>query len=643
MVAGAAADSQDAFVRPAASELRMSYRTLKRILGETNFEVKCLVLFGMGLTLLAGITFGLYWWQTASLIDGQNKTVARLMIAPMIQQKHWEWLAGLSEPPPGAGQPVDPAASEDPPGSRSPLGTEPVKLVEGLAGELQPQHLKNFRFEMVDANPAVADSADRPTSDVGYQALQALRGGDDHFLHVDRENDWYNYYAAVKATPSCIECHHHKSRQTPEGRVPVQAGDLIGMARVSLPLQAVESSLHSTNAFVITSEFVKVVLAILAIYLVVRYVITKPVMHLKKVSDAIAHGNLDMRADIRTGDEFEELSHAFNRMLRHLVTVQDELRLVNADLDGKVDELAHVNLQLYEANKLKGEFLATMSHELRTPLNSILGFSDVLREAANLTDKQKKYVLNIQTSGRGLLVLINDVLDLAKIESGKMELHPAEFRVEDLIERQVAGIMPLADRRNIALTWAAADGLPVVFQDPGKLQQILNNLLSNAIKFTPEGGRVKVSAERRGDRIALVVADNGIGIPLDEQDRIFEKFRQGQSTPGQKDTLTRKYEGTGLGLSIVKELVRLLNGEVLLESEFGKGSTFTVIVPVSLSDAEHPDEAATARLVGLNRFRTVDLPGTPGGRGPATVMRVSESSETSPALMPSAVLPESKD
>src|SRR5690606_19362660 len=120
-----------------------------------------------------------------------------------------------------------------------------------------------------------------------------------------------------------------------------------------------------------------------------------------------ARGKLDLRADIRTGDEFEELSHAFNRMLRHLVTVQDELREVNTDLDGKVDELAQVNLRLYEMNKLKDEFLATMSHELRTPLNSILGFSDVLAQAENLTDKQVRFVENILTSGKSLMMLIN--------------------------------------------------------------------------------------------------------------------------------------------------------------------------------------------------------------------------------------------
>jgi two-component system sensor histidine kinase BarA len=599
----------------------MSYRTLKRVLGETNFEVKCLGLFGFGLSVLAVLTFALYWWQTSSLIGEQNKITARLLMAPMIQQRHWEWFAKLksnfdeAENPEENGEPdfvPEPAPDEKPEPDNSPdpelnFAFDVLKRVEKLSSELQPEHLREFKFEMVDANPA-ATSANRPSDDIGYRALQELRDGAEEFVHIDRESNEYRYYGAVKATETCTACHHHRNRQTADGATSVGTGDLIGMARITLPLAAVESSLHATNALVITAEIVKVVLAILAIYLVVRYVITKPVLHLKKVSDAIAHGNLDMRADIRTGDEFEELSHAFNRMLRHLVTVQEELREVNADLDGKVDELASVNLQLYEMNNVKNEFLATMSHELRTPLNSILGFSEVLADSKNLTDKEQRYAKNIQTSGRSLMALINDVLDLAKIESGKMELHAAEFNMEDLVERQVSTLMPLAEKRQIALTWSVDAGVPTLFQDPGKMQQILTNLISNAIKFTPEGGRVRISASKVGDQCVITIEDNGIGIPLDEQERIFEKFRQGRGVPGQEDALTRKYEGTGLGLSIVKELSRLLEGEVSLESEFGKGSKFKVELPLILKCSNTFDEESTSRLVGLNRFRTADLP-----------------------------------
>lgn len=621
---------------------RMSYRTLKRLLGETNFEVKCLVLFGFGLSLLAVLTLALYWWQTSSLIEDHYRTTARLLIAPMIIQRHQNFPAKLkrsfdkaAEGEQGEPETMPEETADDPPvPGATPLelpNAPPdedgftailvnwTKAIDKIAADLQPEHLRDFKFDMIQTSDAGAFN--RPSGDMDYAALSAVKDADDEFVYIveeppnseagDEARGKYHFYSAIRAKKSCLGCHYHLQRETEEGKVAQKEGDLLGMAKISLPLETIESARHQANAFVITSEFIKVVLAIVAIYLVVRYVITKPVLHLKKVSDAIAHGNLDMRADIRTGDEFEELSHAFNRMLRHLVTVQEELREVNADLDGKVDELAQVNLQLYETNNMKNEFLATMSHELRTPLNSILGFSDVLCSADNLDDRQKRYASNIATSGKSLMALINDVLDLAKIESGKMDLHPAEFTVADLIERHAATMIPIAERRNIALSSSVEPNLPKLFQDPGKLQQVLNNLLSNAIKFTPEGGRVRVSAERRGARhVALIVEDNGIGIPLDEQERIFEKFRQGKGVPGQEDALTRKYEGTGLGLSIVKELSLLLGGDVSLESEFGKGSTFTVVVPFVLETFGAIDEEATAQLVGVNRFRTVDLPGS---------------------------------
>src|SRR6185503_18552058 len=154
----------------------------------------------------------------------------------------------------------------------------------------------------------------------------------------------------------------------------------------------------------------------------VRYVIVKPVKHLKQVSDAIAAGQLNVRSEIQTGDEFEDLSYAFNRMLRSLMSTQDQLKEANATLDHKVDELARANMALYESNRLKSDFLATMSHELRTPLNSILGFSEVVQTADGLSEKQQRWVGNIKSSGERLLNLINDILALAKIEAGKMQV-----------------------------------------------------------------------------------------------------------------------------------------------------------------------------------------------------------------------------
>lgn len=576
----------------------MSYRSLKRLVGEANFELKVLVLFGTGLTLLAVTTFFLYRRQTSGLLDRTTQTTAKSLAANVVLKAHWRAIQDTAE--------FRRAVME------AGLVDKTKWLLDGLDStnpnfinvdvEVQPDDLKTLKGELLHSHPRDrgVDPKFLPSEERSHVVLAQLRGGGiDHVIkEVGGETPEYQYYAALTATESCLSCHHHASRTDADGNmIPREVGEFLGAAKISLPLDNVKSPLDSVNAFVISAELLKVVLSIIAIYLVIRYVVTKPVLHLKKVSDAIAHGKLDMRADIRTGDEFEELSHAFNRMLRHLVTVQEELRSVNSDLDGKVDELARVNLRLYELNNIKNEFLATMSHELRTPLNSILGFSDVLNTADNLSDKQRRYVGNIQIAGRTLLSLINDVLDLAKIESGKMDMHIVEFSLADLLERLIGMMRPLADKRNIDLSGSVDVRLPLLSQDAGKIQQVLYNLLSNAIKFTPEGGRVQATARFLEDGMfELAVEDTGVGIALEEQATIFEKFRQGNTTPGSEgSSLTREYAGTGLGLSIVKELCKLLGGEVLLHSELGKGSTFTVRLPTQLK--EQPKVLADA----LNR------------------------------------------
>jgi signal transduction histidine kinase len=359
---------------------------------------------------------------------------------------------------------------------------------------------------------------------------------------------------------------------------------LYGIATVTLPMDTVDGQLAHNRAVLLATAILTSFLAMLTAWAIVRFIIVRPVQHLKDVSDEIARGNLNLRADISTGDEFEELSHAFNRMLRHMMTVNDELRTVNENLDAKIDQLAQANMELFNNNRLKDDFLATISHELRTPLNSILGFSDILQTAPNLDDRQRRYVSNIQTSGQSLMVQINDLLDLAKIESGKMEIHPGALRLEEILELQVQQMLPLADRRRIDLRMdPPRPPLPELIQDRGKISQIVNNLLSNAIKFTPEGGRVRISSRIiDATTVSFSVEDTGIGIPLQEQEHIFEKFRQGSTAPGGRDHTTREYEGTGLGLSIVRELSRLLGGDVSLVSEFGKGSVFSVRLPTEV-------------------------------------------------------------
>jgi signal transduction histidine kinase len=283
-------------------------------------------------------------------------------------------------------------------------------------------------------------------------------------------------------------------------------------------------------------------------------------------------------------------------MLRNLTNVQDRNKKLIADLDRKVDELARVNMALYESNRLKSDFLATMSHELRTPLNSIIGFSEVLLTADNLSDKQHRYAGNIMTGGKQLLALINDVLELAKLEAGKMRLHPEALTVSGVCEHAAAMFRQQAEKKNIDLKVLVDSALPVR-QDAGKLHQVLTNLLSNAVKFTPEGGRVTLKAASDGNDLVFTVSDTGVGIAPEEQELVFEKFRQAANP------MTREQGGTGLGLSIVRELAKLLGGDVALHSELGRGSTFTVRVAAKLADEPLLD------------FELSEEPRTEGGEG----------------------------
>src|SRR5207253_1147600 len=299
------------------------------------------------------------------------------------------------------------------------------------------------------------------------------RGKNEVTRPAPKENAYY-YYGAIRAGDKCLDCHRDEARMGPGKATPnLQPGDLMTVARIRLPTQGIEEGFHTNRALLISFAIGTSLLIIAGSYLIIRYVIVKPVKHLKEVSEAIAAGELNIRSEIQTGDEFEDLSHAFNRMLRNLTSMQDRNRKLIADLDRKVDELARVNMALFESNRLKSDFLATMSHELRTPLNSIIGFSEVLLSADNLSEKQLRYAGNIMTGGKQLLALINDVLELARLEAGKMRLHPEAVNVGAVCEHAAAMFRQQAEKKNIDLKVQADPAAPPARQDPGKLHQIL--------------------------------------------------------------------------------------------------------------------------------------------------------------------------
>jgi len=251
--------------------------------------------------------------------------------------------------------------------------------------------------------------------------------------------------------------------------------------------------LLTSRVFIIASGITAGFVAILVFHLILTKLILSPVRELRETTELVEQGQIDARSEIITGDDFEQLSNAFNRMLDELARSQFRLTSMNENLDFKVNELAEANIGLHESNRLKSEFLANISHELKTPLNSIIGFAELLEELAQESgdpdDKQLRYLANIVGSGRSLLEMINELLQMAKIEAGRVEVAVEPTSISDLLEGLQAIMRPQAEAKSIDLSMRIPPGLPAVETDAGKLQQILFNFLSNAIRFSEhEGG-----------------------------------------------------------------------------------------------------------------------------------------------------------
>ena len=257
---------------------------------------------------------------------------------------------------------------------------------------------------------------------------------------------------------------------------------------------------------------------------------------------------------------------------------RDELGALSANVDRMNDELRRLYTELEAASRHKSEFLANMSHELRTPLNAIIGFSQVLRDemVGSVNAKQAEYLDDIISSGNHLLSLINDVLDLSKVEAGQVELEIRSFSLRDALERGVVMVRERATGDGVQVELAAAQDVDVVEGDERRIKQVIFNLLSNAVKFTPAGGAVDVRAARVNGEVRISFADTGPGIAPGDHERIFEEFQQSHAGLEQR-------EGTGLGLPLSKRLVELHGGRIWLESELGKGSTFVFTLPARSS------------------------------------------------------------
>ncbi len=463
-----------------------------------------------------------------------------------------------------------------------PTDPEVLKILQDLETDFR----RRLREQIAEDRPGFTSELDlgenEPMSQIGPAQIAPISSG------IGPIDGRYIFYTPIFPKPVCFTCHARKGNPmstSPDTDPAKLAGEYpFRVIRVTIPAEQTEQGTSRITAIVVSLGMLIVAFTLYVLHAIVRYLVLRPLYHLRDVSDAITHGDTNLRASLDTEDEFRELADAFNRMLRHLTETQDQIQEVNNELEARVDQLGHLNLQLYEANRLKSDFLANMSHELRTPLNSIIGFSEVLQGIDSLNEKQRRYASNIQKSGRLLLEMINDILDLAKVEAGKMEVRRSEFELSRLVSAQCDMLHSLSEDKNISLSVEVPDDLPKAFQDPNKLGQIVNNLLSNAIKFTPEGGMITVQvSDLDNGRFRLLVSDTGVGIAEEDQGIVFQKFRQSRKVLD-GEGLTREFAGTGLGLSIVKELAKLLGGEVDFQSELGRGSSFWVTLPWRLTD-----------------------------------------------------------
>jgi signal transduction histidine kinase len=431
------------------------------------------------------------------------------------------------------------------------------------------------------------------------------------------------YLRAIRAEKSCLAagCHGPKPNLSAEAEGPptFDEGQLVGVISVLLPAGQTSITLLFNRIFIILAGLLSCVCAVVTFYMITQRFILQPLRALRDAAEQVTVPS-DEAADtdketkeswqeamaitenIRTGDEFQRLAQAFHHMLERLKLAQDRLRESNRALDMRLGELEAKNLALFESNKLKSEFLANVSHELRTPLNAILGFAEIMKEQAQQREDAKttRYASNVLESGNMLLGIINDLLDLAKIEAGKMEVRWDMCSIHDILEVLLNFTRPMIDQKQLRVTSKVESDIGLVETDPSKLQQVLFNLLSNAIKFTPEGGCIDIEAkvvtasawmrsypssemgsgsagtELMVDEMKLVqiaIADTGPGIPEAEQENIFEKFRQLDAS------VTREHNGAGLGLAIVKDLMEILGGRITVQNRQAGGSVFTIQIP----------------------------------------------------------------
>ncbi len=535
---------------------RIWKRMLKFLqLSPLSLAVKCQLMFGLAviLTLIIALILPYIWMR--QLVKKDYLDTERARSEMLLYRQHFQ-LKGSSQaalaPLDNTGQVLDPN------------NTQIRWLRFTKENELDQNQLGQLTSEQQDIIESLI-AEDSRNDTISFDKINGISHS--------------NYIRIFRANDNCISCHNSQGSAGA-----FSPNELIGAITVQSSAAEIGKTKLLNWVWVSVAGLVAGTGAIIAFYWITQRVILRPIRHLRAMANNVAEGNLDIRSSIKTGDEYEKLASAFNKMLDGLQEAQEKLRQANKQLDGKIAELSDRNIELFKANKLKSEFLANISHEFRTPLNSILGFAQVLREKPALLskDKARRYTENIITGGNRLLNMINDLLDLAKTKAGKIELHIEKTSVPQLIDSAVASFSLETKKKKIKVKVLTKPDLPFLMTDAGKVQQIVYNFLSNAVKFTPERGRIEIRAGLKQDdkTLRIEVTDTGCGIAEDDREKIFEKFGTADGS------LTRQSTGSGLGLAISAELTAMLAGNMGVDSELDKGSTFWLDIPIILTTEE---------------------------------------------------------
>ena len=468
----------------------------------------------------------------------------------------------------------------------------------------------DYTTRYVNFNPR--NEADIP-DDYEAAALTAFhddRRLSDYYGFTESEGEQvFRYLAPMTIEEACLQCHGEPAGELDVTGYPKEGwtmGDIGGAISIVIPLDVYQQSERESIVQDVLFFTVMVAVCLTVVYIAMNHLVTRPLGKIQAGVEQVSEGNLNVQLTYsESSREMSALTTKFNAMAHELADtyagLEDEvadrtaqLQAANEVLERQRHQLEEVNAQLVDENQYKSDFLSMVSHELRTPLTSIVAFAALLsKHVVPASENEAKALAGIEANSQALMLMINDILEMSRLDAGRVKLNPEVVDVGDVVGMVRATVEPLATKENLSFTSVVAHDVPLVRADFDKLVHVLQNLCGNAVKFTPDGGSVRLEVafhpgaatpSPKAGEVWFTVADTGIGIAPADQERIFEKFAPVDSSS------TRRYNGTGLGLAIVREYAEMHGGSVFVTSELGQGATFTVRIPVAGPAREGEDD-----------------------------------------------------